>query len=156
MNYINNKIMGFGENINDLFDKKDPNIEKNAVDKIGHIIDFVNENQDKTVSAEQYDHNIELINLISEDLIRNKLLSDMRYIEKSDSNKKIDKLKNMIQYNLFGDPVDDICEENLETAALAFKLLSDDGIEIEDMENIQSILEGDNKFKIDFLSSYKN
>lgn len=148
--------MGFGENVNDLFDKKDPDIKKNAVDKIGHIIDFVNENQDKTVSAEQYDHNIELINLISEDLIRNKLLSDMRYIEKSDSNKKIDKLKNMIQYNLFGDPVDDICEENLETAALAFKLLSDDGIEIEDMENIQSILEGDNKFKIDFLSIYKN
>jgi len=139
--------MGFGENVNDLFDKKDPDIKKNAVDKIEHIIDFVNENQDKTVSAEQYDHNIELINLISEDLIRNKLLSDMRYIEKSDSNKKIDKLKNMIQYNLFGDPVDDICEENLETAALAFKLLSDDGIEIEDMENIQSILEGNNKFK---------
>lgn len=67
---------------------------------------------------------------------------------------KEEKLNNTIEYNLFGDSNLDIVEENLETAALMFKLLLESDMKIYREDEVRQILESDNPFNKDYLKFY--
>lgn len=67
---------------------------------------------------------------------------------------KEEKLNNTIEYNLFGDSNLDIIEENLETAALMFKLLLESDMKIYREDEVRQILESDNPFNKDYLKFY--
>lgn len=62
-------------------------------------------------------------------------------------------LNNTINYNLFGEP-SDIIEENLESAAIAFKELKDKNLNIINEDLVRSILESDNPYNENFLKPY--
>ena len=67
---------------------------------------------------------------------------------------KEERLNNTIQINLFGDPLCEILDENLETAAVAFKNLKESNLEVYDEDKVRKVLESDNPFKGNFLTPY--